>query len=120
MLRANDPTSGFLKAWRTYVPKRYAKSVVFFRTQDRGPEYDRDPSMGWGACVMGDIQIHIVPGGHLDMMSMPAVGVIAEKLATYLGHGANYRPSELNDPPDGEPSSQNRSLKQIKHPLPDL
>lgn len=89
--RSNDP--GFLRAWRSYVPKRYAKSLVVFRVQDRGPEYDRDPSMGWDACVMGGVQVHIVPGSHVDMMSMPSVRVIAEKLATYLDNGSNRKES---------------------------
>jgi thioesterase domain-containing protein len=84
--RASDP--GFLKAWQSYVPKRYARSLVCFRVQDRGPEHDRDPSMGWDACVMGGVQVHIVPGDHVDMMIMPSAGVIAEKLATYLDNSS--------------------------------
>jgi thioesterase domain-containing protein len=87
---AHDPTTVFLKAWRSYVPKPYAKSVVFFRVQDRGPEYDRDPTMGWDTYVMGGVQVHIVPGNHLDMLSMPSVRFIAEKLATYLVDGSNH------------------------------
>jgi thioesterase domain-containing protein len=87
---AHDPTTVFSKAWRSYVPKRYGKSVVFFRVQDRGPEYDRDLSMGWDTYVTGGVQVHIVPGGHLDMMSVPAVCVLAEKLASYLDNGSNH------------------------------
>jgi thioesterase domain-containing protein len=86
--RYNDP--GFLKAWRSYFPKRYVKSVVLFRVQDRGPEYDRDPSMGWDACVMGGVQVHIVPGSHVDLMRMPSVHFVALKLATYLDRGSNH------------------------------
>jgi thioesterase domain-containing protein len=91
MIRSNDP--GFLKAWRSYVPKHYAKSLVVFRVQDRGPEYDRDLSMGWDAFAMGGVKVHIVPGGHVDMMRMPSVGVIAEKLATYLDNDTNHEES---------------------------
>jgi thioesterase domain-containing protein len=90
VLGAHDPTTVFSKAWRSYVPKRYGKSVVFFRVQDRGPEYDHDLSMGWDTYVTGGVQVHIVPGGHLDMMSVPAVCVLAEKLATYLDNGSNH------------------------------
>lgn len=90
---AHDPTTVFSKAWRSYVPKRYAKSVVFFRVQDRGPEYDHDPSMGWDTYVMGGFQVHIVPGGHLDMMKMPFVRAVAEKLAAYLDNGSNRNES---------------------------
>jgi thioesterase domain-containing protein len=90
-LRANDP--GFLKAWRGYAPKPYPKSLVCFRVQDRGPEHDRDPSMGWDACALGGVQVHVVPGGHIDMMRMPSVAVVADKLASYLDDGP-YRRKE--------------------------
>jgi thioesterase domain-containing protein len=83
----------FSRAWKSYVPKRYAKSLVLFRVKDRGPEFDRHPSMGWDACVVGGVQVHTVPGKHVDMMSMPSVGVIAEKLATYLDNGLHQEES---------------------------
>jgi len=87
MFRHNDPV--FLNAIRSYIPKPYAKSVVLFRVEDRGPEYARDPSMGWDACVQGGVEVHIVPGGHVDMMRMPSVGVLAAKLAAYLDNGSD-------------------------------
>jgi len=93
VFRANDPTTVFLKAWRSYVPKPYAKTLVFFRVQDRGPEYDRDLTMGWEVCVMGGVQVHIVPGNHVDMMRLPNVRIVAEKLATYLDNGSNQNAS---------------------------
>jgi thioesterase domain-containing protein len=93
VFRANDPTTCYLKAWRSYVPKPYAKSVAFFRVRDRGPEYDHDLSMGWDTYLMGDVQVHIVPGGHLDMLNMPAVRVVAEKLSAYLDNGSNLKES---------------------------
>jgi len=81
ILRANDP--GFLKAWNSYVPKNYSSEIVCFRVEERGPEHAPDPSMGWEACVTGGIQVHVVPGGHVDMMSAPSVCVIADKLADH-------------------------------------
>jgi thioesterase domain-containing protein len=81
-LRANDP--GFLKAWNLYVPKNYARDIVCFRVAARGPEHATDPSMGWEACVTGGIRVHVVPGGHVDMMSAPSVRVVADKLSDYL------------------------------------
>jgi thioesterase domain-containing protein len=88
-LRANDP--GFLKAWSSYIPKRYPKSVVCFRVEDRGAEHDRDPSMGWEACVMGGVKVHVVPGGHVDMMIMPSVRAVADNLAPCLDSGSNQK-----------------------------
>lgn len=84
IVRANDP--GFSRAWHTYHPGPYPNSVVCFRVQDRGSEHDIDSTMGWNACATGGVQVHVVPGGHLDMMRMPFVRVIAETLAMYLGN----------------------------------
>jgi thioesterase domain-containing protein len=52
--------------------------------QGRGPEHDLDATMGWNACVMGGVQVHIVPGGHVEMMRIPSVCLVAEKVAAYL------------------------------------
>ena len=43
--------------------------------------------MGWNACVQGGVEIHVSPGGHLDMMNMPSVLAIADSLAPYLDGG---------------------------------
>jgi thioesterase domain-containing protein len=86
VFRSNDP--GFLNAWKSYVPKLYEKSLVLFRVEDRGPEHASDPSMGWDACVTGGVQVHTIPGSHVEMMNVPAVCAIAEKLATYLDKGS--------------------------------
>jgi thioesterase domain-containing protein len=78
---------GFVRAWRTYVPPTYPGRIVCFRVEERGAEYDRDVSMGWNACVQGGVEIHVSPGGHLDMMNMPSVLAIADTLAPYLDGG---------------------------------
>jgi thioesterase domain-containing protein len=93
VFRSNDP--GFLNAWKAYVPKPYKKSLVVFRVEDRGPEHDGDPSMGWNACVTGGVHVHTVPGSHVEMMNVPAVRTIAEKLATYLDSGAYQEKSAV-------------------------
>jgi len=82
---------GFLKAWNSYNPKPYLKGLVCFRVEERGAEHDRDPSMGWDACAMGGVQVHVVPGSHVDMMQMPSVSVIADKLAAYLDSGSYHK-----------------------------
>jgi thioesterase domain-containing protein len=85
--RANDPA--FLKAERCYIPGRYLNSLVCFRVQDRGPEHDHDPSMGWNTCAMGGVEVHVVPGHHVHMMALPYVRAVADKLAAYLDNGSN-------------------------------
>jgi thioesterase domain-containing protein len=49
--------------------------------------------MGWDACVTGGVQVHIVPGSHVEMMNVPSVRTIAEKLATYLDKGSDQEKS---------------------------
>jgi len=87
MLRNYDPA--LLKAYNSYSPKPYPKSIVCFRG-DRGPEHDQDASMGWNTCAMGGVQIHVLPGGHADIMRMPSAKVIAKTLTAYLDHGASH------------------------------
>jgi thioesterase domain-containing protein len=88
-LRSNDP--GFLRAWNSYIPKQYHDSVVCFRVEKRGPEHDNDPSMGWRTCAVGGAEVHVVPGGHVDMMSARSARVVADKLATYLDNASNHK-----------------------------
>ena len=92
-LRDHDPA--FLRAWRDYIPKRYPKNLVCFRVQDRGPEHDRDLSMGWDTYAMGGVEVHVVPGRHVDMMRMPYVRAVADKLTTYLDNGSDPKKDPL-------------------------
>jgi thioesterase domain-containing protein len=36
------------------------------------------------------VEVHVVPGDHVDMMSMPHVHAVADKLAAYLD-GSNHK-----------------------------
>jgi thioesterase domain-containing protein len=102
--RENDP--GFLRAWRSYAPKHYPMRAVCFRAQGRGPEHDRDASMGWDACVMGGVDVHVVPGEHTDMMRMPSVGVIAEKLGAHLDRALDSKMRRVQARSDPPPASK--------------
>jgi thioesterase domain-containing protein len=110
MFRVSDISTILVKAWRSYVPQPYATSLVLFRVQDRGPEYDLDPSMGWEACVAGGVQVQIVPGTHAEMMDMPYVQVIAEKLASYLDNGSNHSRSV---PTPGAPDPSHLGTREV-------
>jgi thioesterase domain-containing protein len=82
ILRGTDPA--YFKAGRAYVPKPCATRLIVFRGSDRGPEYDLDRTMGWGLCAAGGIDIHVVPGGHLDILNVPHVSSLVDKLGTYF------------------------------------
>jgi thioesterase domain-containing protein len=89
VIQSNDP--GFVRAWRTYIPASYSGTVACFKVEERGPEHDADPTMGWGASASGGVEVNVVPGSHVDMMKMPSVGVIAEKVAGYLNFDLAHR-----------------------------
>jgi hypothetical protein len=52
-----------------------------------------DLSMGWDSCAMGGVEVHVVPGDHvdIDIMSMPHVHAVADKLAAYLDGSSNHK-----------------------------
>jgi thioesterase domain-containing protein len=80
------------EAARTFNPTPYAKRLVLFRAQSRGPEFDNDLTLGWNQCASGEIDVHVIPGDHVSMMTKPGVWGLAEKLTTYLddGRGTAY------------------------------
>ena len=86
-------TQAVATAWRTYTPGTCTNRLVLFRVEDRGVEYNRDMTLGWRACVTSDIEVHVVPGRHEDMMKKPYVHVLVEKLNSYLaGIGNRHSP----------------------------
>jgi len=82
-------TQAVATAWRAYTPGTCTNRLVLFRVEDRGVEYNRDMTLGWSACVTSDIEVHVVPGRHEDMMKKPYVHVLVEKLNSYLAGVGN-------------------------------
>jgi thioesterase domain-containing protein len=82
ILRANDPS--FIRAWHAYVPRPSANRLTLFRVDQRGPEHDRDPSMGWGRFALGGVEVHTTAAGHVAMLMQPSVGAIADAMAAQL------------------------------------
>jgi len=77
-LRAN------LKATASYVPGKYAGSITLFRAGERVlPAIPHSETLGWGS-VADAVELHIVPGTHLTMITQPNVQVLAQLLKTCL------------------------------------
>jgi thioesterase domain-containing protein len=57
--------------------------VLLFRRADRPAGDYRDPAYGWGQLASG-LEIHEVPGNHIDMFLDPNVHVMADKLRECL------------------------------------
>jgi thioesterase domain-containing protein len=56
-----------------------------------GRIFHLDLSMGWDSCAMSGVEVHVVPGDHVDMTSMPYVRAVADKLAAYLDGSSNHK-----------------------------
>ncbi|MHC5731852.1 MAG: thioesterase domain-containing protein, partial [Nostoc sp.] len=66
----------------------YLGRCTLLRTEDQnrgeaiGIQYD--PQFGWGDLVVGGLDIHYLPGSHLDLLKEPNVQVLAETLRNCL------------------------------------
>lgn len=62
-----------------YVPKIYSgKATLFWANEDLRGTYDVEA--GWNFLARGGVEIHNIPGNHLDIVKEPYVQVLAEKL----------------------------------------
>ncbi|MFN6485180.1 MULTISPECIES: non-ribosomal peptide synthetase [unclassified Nostoc] len=77
-----------VQAISEYIFSPYLGRAILLRTEDEnrdeaiGTQYD--PQFGWGDVIVGGLDIHYVPGSHLDILHEPHVQVLAEKLRNCL------------------------------------
>jgi thioesterase domain-containing protein len=68
------------QAARTYTPQGYAGSMILFRTET--PSYDS--RLDWPRLAAGGLEIHQIPGKHLEILKEPYVRVLVEHLKECL------------------------------------
>ncbi|AVH67903.1 amino acid adenylation domain-containing protein [Nostoc sp. 'Peltigera membranacea cyanobiont' N6] len=77
-----------IQAMSEYVLSPYLGRAILLRTEDRyrdeavGTQYD--PQFGWSNLVLGGLDVHYIPGSHLEMLKEPHVQVLAETLRNCL------------------------------------
>jgi aspartate racemase len=78
-------------AVRNYVPKVYEGSVtLFWASEDL--RTSKDLVEGWRALAAGGMEVHEIPGTHLDIIKEPHVSDLATKLRSCLTNAqANHR-----------------------------
>ena len=69
-------------AVKDYVPQTYAGNVTLFLASDLTADYDLHE--GWRELVAGEIEVHEIPGNHINIIKEPHVGALAEKLRSCL------------------------------------
>jgi len=77
---------GNLQAMWDYRPRPYRGRITLFASQEQPTaiEIARDPCLGWGAWAEGGVEVHRIPGRHLDIIKEPNVRVLAEALRACL------------------------------------
>jgi len=65
---------------QTYIPKNYAGKVSFFQAAELGKGLHVVASEAWQQFAGQELDLHIIPGNHYNMVSSPQVEVLAEKL----------------------------------------
>jgi thioesterase domain-containing protein len=69
-----------LRADSRYRPQKYAGRVTLLRTATR----DQDSTWGWGDIAADGVELHELPGHHMNVLHLPQVQVLAEKLSACL------------------------------------
>jgi aspartate racemase len=85
------------EAVRNYVPQVYPGRVTLFKASNRADATTSyfDPELGWGKLAAGGLEIHDVPGDHLEILVEPNVRVLGEKLKACLDEALSVSDSEL-------------------------
>jgi amino acid adenylation domain-containing protein len=75
-----------MQAILDYRQKPYSGKLTLFAAEHREAWFgsDRDPHLGWDAWARGGVEVHGVPGGHIQMVLEPHVRTLAEKLRRCL------------------------------------
>jgi amino acid adenylation domain-containing protein len=67
-----------IKADSRYRPQRYPGQVTLFKTAHQ------DSTWGWGDIAANGVELHQIPGHHMNVLRSPQVQVLAEKLSACL------------------------------------
>jgi hypothetical protein len=88
------------EAVKCYIPQPYPGRIVVFRSSvgyRRAEMRIADPLMGWGRIAKGDVEIHIIPGNHLQIVREPGVKQLGETLSTCLEQVQNKLSSQAGN-----------------------
>jgi thioesterase domain-containing protein len=61
-----------------YRPQRYTGQVTLFKTADQ------DSTWGWGDIAARGVELHQIPGHHMNVLRPPQVQLLAEKMSACL------------------------------------
>jgi thioesterase domain-containing protein len=80
-----------VRADSRYRPQRYPGQVTLFKTAS---QY-QDLTWGWGAIAANGVELHHIPGHHMNLLRPPQVQVLAEKLSACLAQPNEPIPKQV-------------------------
>jgi hypothetical protein len=100
-------------AARDYVPQVYAGRItLFWASRDLRASYDL--VAGWRALTTAGVEVHEIPGTHLDIIAEPHVGELARKLAQCLARAQAHNLRHHDTPkPDIGRIMPNTELERV-------
>jgi thioesterase domain-containing protein/acyl carrier protein len=73
-----------VQAIAEYQPRPYAGSVTLFKAAQQAVELSSDDVLGWRSYISGAIDLHLIPGDHVHMLTAPNVEHVAAALPQCL------------------------------------
>jgi thioesterase domain-containing protein len=70
--------------WHQHQTKPYCGKVTLLRAEKQPLGILPDPTLGWAEFIEGDLEVHMVPGHRLGMLSEPRVQIVASQLKEAL------------------------------------
>ncbi|NEQ06320.1 MAG: SDR family NAD(P)-dependent oxidoreductase [Moorea sp. SIO4E2] len=67
-----------------YTPKHYTGKITLLRTSKAWNSNPQDPTLGWSQFSTQEVETHLIPGHHLNLLRQPHVKVLAKKLNNLL------------------------------------
>ncbi|ALF55339.1 hypothetical protein ACX27_24975 [Nostoc piscinale CENA21] len=67
-----------------YNPKLYPGKMTLFYTKSQFGNHDQDPTRGWLDLAAQGLEIYQIPGHHFNLLRLPHVEVLAQKLTACL------------------------------------
>jgi thioesterase domain-containing protein len=69
-----------VRADSRYRPQKYPGRVTLFKTATRY----QDSTWGWGDIAANGVELHQIPGHHMNVLRSPQVQILAQKLSACL------------------------------------
>jgi thioesterase domain-containing protein len=71
-------------AIQDYRIRPYPGRVTLFRALNGPPSLQADAHGGWSSTALGGVEVHDIPGGHMNLLAEPSVRLVAECLTKCL------------------------------------